>query len=151
MDKKEITKELKSICQLDIDAMHAYKQALNHIDNAEIRNNIAQFQADHGRHIQDLSDTINAYGDNPPEFSKDFKGFVLESFTSMRSASGTEGALKALRTGEKMTNKQYGKAVDMDFPPDVLVLLQRNFDDEQRHLNYIEFAISQRTWERKAA
>lgn len=151
MEQKEIVKKLKSLCQLDIDAMHAYKQAKDHIEQVDINNNIIQFQADHGRHVQDLSEVIRSYGEQPPEFSKDFKGFLLEAFAAMRSATGTEGALKALRGGEKMTNKQYGEAVKWDWPPNIMSLIQQNYNDEQRHLSYIEQCLSDRAWTKKAA
>jgi rubrerythrin len=150
MDNRNIANRLKSICQLDIDAIHAYAQALEHIDQADIKSTIARFQSDHARHVKDLSDMIRSYGQEPPEFSKDFKGFLLQAFAAVRSVSGSEGALKALRGGEKMTNESYGDAVSEAFPPMVLVLLKRNYDDEQRHLSYIDQCLSARTWEKAA-
>lgn len=150
MDNKEIAGRLKSICQLDIDAIHAYAQALEHIEQADIKKTIARFQSDHSRHVKDLSDMIRSYGEQPPAFSKDFKGFLLQAFAAVRSISGSEGALKALRGGEKMTNQAYNDAVSQGFPPIVLVLLRRNYDDEQRHLSYIDQCLSAREWEKAA-
>jgi uncharacterized protein (TIGR02284 family) len=150
MDNKEIARKLSSICQLDIDAIHAYIQATGNIDMIEIRTTISRFQSDHARHVKDLSDMIRNYGGEPPEFSKDFKGYLLEAFASVRSAAGTEGALKALRSGEKMTNQAYDDAVSQGFPPMVLVLLKRNYQDEQRHISYIDQCLSNRVWEKAA-
>lgn len=150
MDNKEIADKLKSICQLDIDAIHAYAQSLEHIEESDIKKTIAKFQSDHARHVKELSDMIRSYGDQPPEFSKDFKGFLLQAFAAVRSVSGTEGSLKALRGGEKMTNQAYADAVSQGFPPMVLVLLKRNYDDEQRHLSYIDQCLKARVWEKAA-
>lgn len=150
MDNKEIADRLKSLCQLDIDAIHAYKKANEHIDVAGIKKTISQFQSDHERHVSTLSDMIRNYGGEPPEFSKDFKGFLLQAFASIRSVTGTEGALNALQGGEKMTTNAYSDAVSQDFPPMVLVLLRRNYEDERRHLNYIEQSINNRIWEKAA-
>lgn len=150
MDNAGIVKQLKSLCQLDIDAIHAYMRAKEHIKQTDIKNTISDFEADHKRHVKDLSEMIKSYGDQPPEFSRDFKGYLLEGFAAMRSVTGTEGALKALRSGEKMTNKDYGEAVSLDFPATVLTLLRRNFDDEQRHLKYIDQSISTRAWGKAA-
>ncbi len=122
----------------------------DHIEQNDIKNTILNFQADHGRHVQDLSEMIKVYGEKPPEFSRDFKGFLLEAFASVRSLTGTKGALKALKSGEKMTNKQYAEAVPSDFPADVMTLLSRNFEDEKRHLDYIEHALNVRAWEKAA-
>lgn len=150
MDNNEIVDKLRSICQLDIDAIHAYIKANNHIDQMDIKNTIAKFQSDHARHVKDVSDMIRNYGGEPPEFSKDFKGFLLQAFASVRSVTGTEGALKALRGGEKMTNQAYNDAVGQSFPPMVLVLLKRNCEDEQRHISYIDECLSTRAWKKAA-
>ncbi len=150
MDNKEIADKLISLCQLDIDAIHAYNKATGNIDQLDIKNSIAKFQGDHERHVKELSDMIRSYGSEPPEFSKDFKGFMLQAFTSIRSVTGIEGALKALRGGEKMTNRAYDDAVKQNFPPLVMVLLRRNYDDEQRHLNYIDQALNNRIWKKAA-
>ncbi|OGW37942.1 MAG: hypothetical protein A2010_13170 [Nitrospirae bacterium GWD2_57_9] len=150
MDNKEVADRLKSICQLDIDAIHAYIKANDHIEQMDIKSNISKFQSDHARHVKDLSDMIRSYGGEPPEFSKDFKGFLLQAFASIRGITGTEGALKALRGGEKMTNSSYHDAVSQDFPPMVMVLLRRNYDDEQRHISYIDQCLNTRVWEKAA-
>jgi uncharacterized protein (TIGR02284 family) len=150
MDNREIAGKLASICQLDIDAIHAYVKANDQVDMPEIRNTISRFQSDHARHVKDLSDMIRNYGGEPPAFSKDFKGFLLQAFASIRSITGTEGALRALRGGEKMTNQAYDDAVSRNFPPMVLVLLKRNYEDEQRHINYIDQCLSNRVWEKAA-
>lgn len=150
MNDKDIADKLKSICQLDIDAIHAYIKANDHIEQMDIKSTIAKFQGDHERHVKDLSDMIRSYEAEPPEFSKDFKGFLLQAFAAIRGITGTEGALKALKGGEKMTNNAYHDAVSQDFPPMVMVLLRRNYDDEQRHLNYIEQALNSRIWEKAA-
>ncbi len=150
MNSKEVADRLRSLCQLDIDAIHAYNKAVEHISEMDIKNAIVKFRDDHERHVKDLSDQIRSYGGNPPGFSKDFKGFMLQAFTSIRSVTGTEGALKAMQGGEKMTNKSYGDAVSQDFPPMVMGLLKRNYEDEQRHLSYIEQCINNRVWEKAA-
>jgi uncharacterized protein (TIGR02284 family) len=150
MDNKEIADKLISLCQLDIDAIHAYRKAHKNIDQPDIKSTIAKFQSDHARHVKELSDMIRSYGSEPPAFTKDFKGFLLQAFATIRSVTGTEGALKALRSGEQMTNKAYDDAVSQAFPPMVMVLLRRNYEDEQRHLNYIDQALQSRLWEKAA-
>ena len=62
---------------------------------------------------------------------------------------GTEGALKAMRGNEKVTNAIYDRALGWDLPPEVRTVIERNRDDERRHLSYIEGALNQRIWEKK--
>lgn len=76
-----------------------------------------------------------------------FKGFLIEGFTAIRSAMGTEGALKAMRSNERKTNQDYSDALSLDMPADVRAIVQRNYEDERRHLGYVEETLRARVWE----
>ena len=149
MDTKDMVKRLSSLVQLDIDAAHSYGQAIDEIDVPGIRQQVAQFRDDHLRHINELSEVIRNYGETPPEYSRDIKGFVLEGFTAIRSLTGTEGALKALHTNEKITNRMYADARTWDLLSDAKNTVEINYSDEQRHIRYLEEAIENRLWEKK--
>jgi uncharacterized protein (TIGR02284 family) len=147
MDIKETIDRLTKLTQLDIDAVQAYEQAIERVDATDIRMNLGSFKADHERHISELSQAIRELGGEPPERSPDVKGVLLEGFTALRSVTGIEGALKAMRTNEKLTNKSYEDALKMDLAPAVQELVRRNREDERRHLEYIEHALDNRIWE----
>lgn len=150
MDNSDIVKELKSLCQLDIDAIHAYNECLNHIDISDIKRDVEKFRADHERHVKDLSALIHSYKEKAPEFSPDLKGYLLDIFSKIRSITGTEGALKSLKGGENLTNKRYARAIDLDFPANIKNVLEKNYRDEQRHLRYVEEAIDSKVWKKAA-
>jgi hypothetical protein len=147
MDTKGLAKKLSSLMQLHFDAARAYEDAINKIDpnDQDIRANLTVFRDDHNRHIADLSKAVSALGEEPPKISRDIKGFLIEGMTSAMSAMGTNSALKAMQKNERLTNKTYSQAVsDPDFagyPSDIRMLLQKNYDDEKRHLSYIEAAL----------
>lgn len=147
METKDIINELTSLAQLDIDAIHAYDQAIKNTDVLSIREQLAQLKADHERHVRDLSDAILNMRGQPPAFTPDFKGFLIQGFTAVRSATGTEGALNAMRGNEILTNRTYARALSLDFPAEVKALVQKNLSDEQRHLRSIEQWLSSRAWE----
>jgi uncharacterized protein (TIGR02284 family) len=149
MESNEMIKKLSSLVQLDIDAIHAYDQALEKIDFPVIHKQLTRFKSDHQRHVESLSDAIRRFGGEPPTFSPDFKGFLIQGFTALRSISGTEGALKAMKTNEMLTNSTYDDALSWDFPSDVREIIVRNREDERQHLQYIERAIEDRTWDTK--
>jgi len=151
MDPKDVLKELSSLAQLDIDAIHAYDQAIQSIDHLSVREQLTQFKADHERHVRDLSVVIQRLGGQPPGLSPDFKGFVLQGFTALRSAMGTEGALKAMRANEELTNRTNSNALARGFPADVQAIIQKNLSDEQRHLTAINQLIGARVWEQAGA
>ncbi len=138
MAESNLAKELSKLIQLDIDAVHAYGQAIDKIDDPAVREQIVLFQGDHKEHIETLSKEVRALGETPPTSSPDFKGYLIEGFTAMRSITGTEGALKAMKSNEELTNKKYDKARAMDLPTSARTVIEKNYSDEQRHLSYIE-------------
>ena len=51
---------------------------------------------------------------------------------------GDDAVLMAMDIGERATNAEYAEALQLDVDERCKAVLQRNFDDEQRHLSYIE-------------
>lgn len=149
MENKEITSQLKKLIHLDIDAIHAYTQAIDHIDIQDVKDRLIEFRSDHQRHVDDLSAIVRRFGEEPPAFKADFKGYLIQGMTSLRSVAGTAGALKAMRSNEELTNKSYDKAVSVGFPPEIQVVVTRNRDDERRHLDYISRCIDDEVWEQR--
>lgn len=151
MELKETVKKLNSLVQLDIDAIHAYDQAISKIDVSSLREDLIKFKADHQRHVRELSGLVRKNGGEPPEYSADFKGFLIQGFTALRSITGTEGALKAMKTNETLTTHTYDSALSWDLPEEAKEVVRRNCEDEHRHLRHIEQCIESRVWERKGA
>ncbi len=109
METKEIFKVLNSLAHLDTDAIYTCDEALEQIDVLSIKDQLTRFRDDHHRHVRELLDAIRRLGGQPPSFSKDFKGFLVQGMTSARSATGTEGALKAMKTNEELTSRNYSE------------------------------------------
>lgn len=147
MDTKAVIALLRDLVHLDVDAIHAYEQAIKNIDVDHVRAQLERFKGDHERHITELSAAIVDLGGAAPTIRRDFKGFFIEGMTALRAAMGTEQSLRAMQTNEKLTNNQYDKASKMALPAHVDALIRRNLDDERRHLSYIEDAIARRAWE----
>lgn len=151
IDNAELCKHLISLAQLDIDAIHAYSHAIERINIESVKENLTRFREDHERHVQLLSPVISELGGTPPEFKPDFKGFVIQGMTALRSVTGNEGALKAMRTNEELTNRTYEKALGWEMPADVRAIIEKNREDERRHLDYVNQAIEGRIWEKQKA
>lgn len=147
MDQEEIIKKLNSLIHLDIDAIHAYEQAMKNVEEMHIRDQLAEFRNDHHMHFRELSTVVQSMGGNPPDFSPDFKGFFIQGFTALRSMTGTEGALKAMESNEKLTTKTYEEASSWDLPIATLSLVRANYEDERRHLSYIQTGLRDKIWE----
>jgi len=146
MNENDLIKKLNSLLQLDIDAIRAYDQALRQIDDRLINFKMACFREDHVKHVMNLSHEITLLGGEPIELTPDFKGFFIEGFTALRSLTGTEGALKAMISNEHFTNKIYAEASQENLPPKIQQLIYKNYQDEQKHLTYIEKILADDSW-----
>lgn len=141
MIRDDILDHLGKLIQLDVDATHAYDQAIKNVNEQLIKDKLIQFQSDHRKHIDLLSAKVLELGGTPPELTSDFKGFIISGFTALRSLTGTKGALEAMETNERLTNTRYEEACKLDFPVDILAICRSNWADEQRHLSFIREAI----------
>jgi rubrerythrin len=148
MSALEMGKRSGDLMKLDIDAVHAYDQAIDNTELISMRETLAHFRSDHQRHVVQLRKLIEAFDVVPPDDSQDFKGFLMEGFTALRSLSGVEGALKAMKTNEELTNRRYREALAEGFPPNTRELLEKSYQDEQEHLKFIERALAERVWEK---
>ncbi len=132
---------LNDLIQLDFDAVKAYEQAIEKIEDDAARLDLVSFQADHRRHIAELSQTVRMMGGSPERAGRDLKGVLLEGLTALRSVTGTLGALRAMRMNERLTNRSYERAVEAKLPSAAHDVVLRNCDDERRHLIAIEMHI----------
>ncbi|GFO53441.1 hypothetical protein GMSM_04480 [Geomonas sp. Red276] len=141
MIRDDILNQLEKLIHLDVDATHAYDQAIKNVNEQVIKDKLIQFQADHRKHIDLLSAKVLELGGTPPELSSDFKGFIISGFTALRSLTGTKGALEAMETNERLTTSKYDEACKLDFPVDIRTIVEQNYADEQRHLAFVREAL----------
>src|SRR5690606_21954641 len=96
MNEKETIEKLNDLIKLDFDAVNAYEEAIKRIDLNEVGMRLREFQGDHRRHIDDLSECVRRLG-GTPENKPSIKGFFLKQMTSISSSMGNEQALKAMQ------------------------------------------------------
>lgn len=149
METNEMIEKLNSLIRLDNDALSSYNKVIDVIDEPTLKTEITRFRDDHKRHVSVLSELVKSYGGSPSTQEKDIRGVFLGGATALQSLFGVEGALKALQTGEKVTNKNYSDAVQWDVPEDVKIVLRDNYGDEQRHLRFVETALRDKVWEKR--
>jgi uncharacterized protein (TIGR02284 family) len=140
---------MNDLIQLDVDAVHAYEQAIEACDIVTIQEKLRAFQGDHERHIEDLSRLVRARGAEP-KVTRDAKGFLIKGFTAIMSR-GDHSALMAMRGNEELTNLSYKNALDdVGAEAEVRTVVERNYADEQRHLAWIKDALDQKLYEKAA-
>ena len=140
---------LEDLMQIDYDAVRAYEQALEHVDDPEARGELEQIKIEHQRHLTELAALVRQLGGHPGEIRRDATGVLLEGMTLVRSVAGTLGALRALRTDEKVLVERYENALD-GCPDPALSAVARHWHDECRHLALIDRQIARVEDERDA-
>jgi len=139
-----ITDKLNDLIALDLDAVHAYEAAIKRLEAVDLRTQLRQFQMDHERHIHELSAVVMRLG-GKPRTKPDVKGFFIQGFTAMNAMMGDAGALRAMKGNEELTTKTYRNALDnVVWPDDIRALIVRNYEDEQRHLQFVLEALKLR-------
>ncbi|NMO16068.1 ferritin-like domain-containing protein [Pyxidicoccus fallax] len=142
---------LRSLAQLDADAVGAYDAALARIQEPLVRERLNDFRIDHMRHVQDLNTLISHFGGEPVELRPDLKGAAMKGLTAMTSMMGTEAALVAMLGNEEYTNRAYDLALRFDWRPEVRSLIEKHREDERRHVMWVREAVRTRPWEQARA
>lgn len=142
MDRDDAIDKLGDLMKLDVDAIQAYDEAIEKIDEEDVRLQLGKYRDDHHRHVSELSMLIRDMGGEPPTPSPDMKGKLIEGMTSLRSSIGTDSALKAMRMNEQLTNREYEKAMEWEVSTDAHDFIRQGYEDERKHLAYIEQALS---------
>ena len=142
---EEAIATLNDLIHLDIDAVQAYRQALDACEVAEVKSQLTAFKADHERHVTELETTVRCLGGEPAS-GRDLKGFFIEGFTAIMSR-GDRSALLAMRANEEITTRKYEAALRTNLAGEVRALVEKNERDEARHLAWIKAAIERRAWD----
>lgn len=146
MDSRTV-RTLNNLIRIEVDTLHAYAKSQEQIRDADIARDLEWFRLDYERHVGKLIAAVERVGGNPVTPRRDAKGFIIQGMTALRSATGLDGALKAMRTSEKRTNDEYDEALLVPLPDDVMALLFSNRADARRHLTYLEEALDRRRHE----
>ncbi|MEA2748181.1 MAG: hypothetical protein QOI41_2324 [Myxococcales bacterium] len=128
---------LRSLAELDYDAVQAYETAVERSEDADIKKELGEFRDDHRRHIEDINLLlVDLRG--KPLLEDDFKHILLEGKVFIASLVGDRAVLKAMQSNEQETVKAYKSAVEIrGFAPEVTKLIETHYADERRHLAWI--------------
>jgi rubrerythrin len=131
--------KVRSLAQLDRDAIDVYEQALQHVQDAEVRDRLTDFRDEHQHHVTELAAAVERLTGQGFIAREDVMGHVAEWVTAFRAMGGQRGALEAMRSAEKYHNSRYSEAVTWDVADDQLRdQLAQFYEDEKRHLAYVE-------------
>jgi hypothetical protein len=146
-----LIQKLESLIHLNVDAYHAYRLAARHVTPQLVREQLRRFQREHERHVLQLSVELERLGATPPAFSVDLRGVLMEGMTALWSATGVEGALRAMRRTEQIMGRAYDDVIRSEvarhFSPTVRGVLREHDGDEAQHGRYLDDVLDTRIWQ----
>lgn len=125
---------LNNLIQVDIDTYHTYTQAIQALSSPHSIQTLNTFRNEHEQHIHTLSKIVRAKGGTPPEFSRDFKGYMISGYTAVKVKGGIHSVFQAMETNEALTVKYHNDALKVDLPSDIRSIIQAHLRAEERHL-----------------
>ncbi|WP_437998193.1 helix-hairpin-helix domain-containing protein [Sorangium sp. So ce185] len=134
--------QIMGLILLDRAAAEAYRVAIGVCKTPEIKKQLEGFRADHERHERELLDALGA---SPPD-QPDERGQCIRRYTEL-SAREERTALVAMRGNEELTNDAYASALASDLLDEVRRMVEANWQDERRHIRWINEEIRTRGWE----
>lgn len=140
-DRKSIVKDLNDLLQLDHDAVRAYTETIEKLENEEWAGTIGQFKGDHERHIRDLTAMVRRLGGEPKD-KPHATGALKVASIKAGGVMGDKGLLRSFRMNERQVRDKYDRYAGKDeYPVEIKELIQRNAQDEHRHYDWVVGAL----------
>ena len=143
----ETATELAHLYALEVDAAHAYSNAVALAGQGPVHDELRLFGLEHQRHALLLLEALVRLGHEAPEAEPDVKGVVIGALTAPARPLTLEDVLEGVRGNEQLTSSVYAKVLVKPLPGEVRELLRSLAEDEQRHLHRLERMVSDRVWE----
>lgn len=135
--EKDIYALLVSLAELDYDAIEAYEAAIERVENASFRKQLAQFKDDHVRHTEELGRLLTEAGYEAPS-EGNLKAVLTRGKVVIAGLTGDKAILLAMRTNEEDTNVAYERAnKHPEASGAILEILRKGLEDERRHRDWI--------------
>jgi rubrerythrin len=135
--ESQLIAELNDLLQLDHDAVRAYGLAIDGIKHLEHKQTLVRFRGDHERHVQNLTELIEARGGVPIQLSHLPTGPMKLAVQAVGNAGGDREVLLAFKSNERQVRDKYRRLADESHAPDVAEVLNRNAADEEKHYTWV--------------
>ena len=133
----EIGTSLQTLAKYEIDSSFIIGQAAVSIRNADLSDDLVKAKEECEQNIEVLSNLIRQLGNEPPEHTRDFKGFFMQGYVGMRGLMSDKGAMQALHTNIRMVLKQYENILHQELPQETKDKLQDIYKKAKEHADYI--------------
>ncbi len=129
--------ELNTLIRLNFDAIEAYTAAIERLENADYRQALTEFRADHARHVEELKELVHWMGAAPAK-TGDTMQILTKGKVALGNLRGDKGILQAMKSNEDHTNEVYEKEIGkLRYSQDMADVLKYHLDDERRHRDWL--------------
>jgi len=111
--QSKLVDSVKSLIELDYDAIEAYQAAIDNIENTQYKNQLEKFCNDHRRHVDKLSLLLEERGIKV-NLGPDTKQWLTKGKVGMVHLLGDKAVLEAMLSNEEDTNSAYHNMNDRD-------------------------------------
>ena len=133
---------VEDLLLLEHDAIAAYEQTIERLQNPQYKQQVAAFKADHDRHVRELTQLAAAIGAKAPQ-EGDMKEMLTTGKIKLASLMGDSAILTAMRTNEEDTVTAYERASrHNEATPEARQIFERAHADELRHREWMSNAAS---------
>jgi uncharacterized protein (TIGR02284 family) len=137
MHNDRIIKELNSLAQYEIDKSFMLNEAIESVNDPEIKKKLLSFKENAEKNISKLLSHVKELGGKPVSYSKDFKGYFMQGYVTIRGITSDVGVLRALHTNEKLVLSAYEKALKLNFPKDIAATIQDIYNENEELNRYL--------------
>lgn len=128
---------VESLLLLEHDAIAAYDQTIERLQEPARKRKVAEFRADHERHIHELTVLARAVGATA-HTEGDAKEYLTTGKIALASMMGDSAILTAMRTNEEDTVTAYDRAArHTEATTDARAMFERAHADELRHREWM--------------
>src|SRR3954447_5696660 len=131
---------VENLLLLEHDAIAAYEQTIERLENPSYKQQIAAFKTDHDRHVQELTQLATEVGARPYR-EGDAKQILTTGKVALASIIGDSTILQAMRSNEEDTVTAYERASrHTEATAQARAIFERAHADELRHREWMSNA-----------
>lgn len=138
MKEQEATRRLDTLEYLDQETVRVYDEAVARLDDPQTAERLREFRRDHERHVGEFADLAGRIEWSRGGPSQQFRQFMDEHLRVVQQASGRDRILEGLLLVERANLVELRRALEADLPGEAQETVRRSFEDEQRHVSYVE-------------
>ena len=135
-NQDNINELVKALLNLEHDALEAYEEVIERLDDRAFAEKVESFRQDHLRHVEQLNQIADSLGEERPDGS--LKSILTSGKVVLADMLGDEAILKAMKTNEDDTVTAYERAVNNKCcTPALQDICEKALADERKHREWM--------------